>query len=137
MAYNRIKGFLGQGLFSRRVLFFIRLLKFVKEKFPSIYAKSSLMLGVGETEDEVLETMADLRKAGVSFLTIGQYLRPSHKHLALEEYVTPEKFDYFRQWGEAFGFETVASGPLVRSSYKAGEFYIKRKFEVRDGMENA
>lgn len=105
----------------------LRVLQYVKENFTKIYTKSSLMLGCGETDDEVLEAMQDLRKAGVSFLTLGQYLRPSKKHLTVFEYVPPEKFEFFKAWGETFGFEYVASGPLVRSSYKAGEFYIKRK----------
>lgn len=103
----------------------LAVLKFVREKYSHIFTKSSLMLGLGEQDDEVLEAMDDLRHSGVSFLTLGQYLRPSAKHLPVKEYVSPEKFDYFKKWGEVFGFEYVASGPLVRSSYKAGEFYIR------------
>lgn len=116
----------------------LQVLEFVKKNFPQICTKSSLMLGCGETDDEILETMQALRAVGVSFLTLGQYLRPTKKHLPVMEYVSPEKFDYFKQWGEAFGFKYVASGPLVRSSYKAGEFYIKRKIQgVNYGLENA
>lgn len=103
----------------------LAVLDFVGRKFPRIHTKSSLMLGCGELESEVLETMGDLRGVGVGFLTLGQYLRPSPKHMPLTEYVTPEKFDYLRLWGETLGFGVVASGPLVRSSYKAAEFYIK------------
>ena len=80
---------------------------------------------LGETDDEIRATMLDLRSAGVGILTLGQYLRPSKGHLAVKEYVTPEKFDEWREEGEAMGFSYVASGPLVRSSYRAGEFYIK------------
>ena len=92
---------------------------------PSVVTKSSIMLGLGETDDEIRATMLDLRSAGVGILTLGQYLRPSKGHLAVKEYVTPEKFDEWREEGEAMGFSYVASGPLVRSSYRAGEFYIK------------
>lgn len=117
----------------------LKVLKFVKEKFPSIYTKSSLMLGVGETDDEILEAFEDLKKAGVSFLTLGQYLQPSHNHLPVQEFVAPEKFDYLKNWGETFGFDSIAAGPLVRSSYRAGEFFIKRKIVERKnyGLENA
>lgn len=117
----------------------LKVLKFVKEADFKIYTKSSLMLGCGELDDEVLETMQNLREVGVSFLTLGQYLRPSKKHRPVFEYVHPEKFEYFRKWGEAFGFEYVASGPLVRSSYKAGEFYVKSKIQKErdDGMAHA
>ena len=112
----------------------LQVLKFIREKVPNIYTKSSLMLGCGELDDEVLEAMADLRKIDVSFLTLGQYLRPSKKHLPVVEFVAPEKFEFFKNWGETFGFEYVAAGPLVRSSYKAGEFYVRRAIH---GMENA
>lgn len=88
--------------------------------------KSSIMLGVGETQDEVIRTMVDLRAVGCSFLTLGQYLQPTPKHLAVQAFVTPAKFDAYRDLGEQLGFAYVASGPLVRSSYKAGEFYIRQ-----------
>lgn len=87
--------------------------------------KSSIMLGLGETDDEVRTVMRDLRGVGVRVLTFGQYLQPTPRHLAVEEYVSPEKFAQFAREGEAMGFAYVASGPLVRSSYKAGEFYIE------------
>lgn len=103
----------------------LKVLEFVKKSDPKIYTKSSLMLGCGETDDEVLQAMHDLRGAGVSFLTLGQYLRPTKKHMAVEEFVSPSKFDYFKNWGEVFGFNYVAAGPLVRSSYKAAEGYIR------------
>ena len=112
-------------------------LKAAKEHAPEghrLYTKTSLMLGLGETEEEVLEAMRDLRGVGVDVLTLGQYLRPTEKHLAVVEYVTPERFDYYREQGEAMGFRYVASGPMVRSSYKAGELFIAAMMD-RDAEE--
>lgn len=83
------------------------------------------MLGLGETDEEVIQTMKDLRAIDVDVVTFGQYLRPTGNHLSVVEYVKPEKFDHFRQVGEDMGFKYVASGPMVRSSYKAGEFYLE------------
>jgi len=83
------------------------------------------MLGLGETDEEVLRTMHDLRAIDVDVVTFGQYLRPTEGHLSVVEYVRPEKFDFFRGVGERLGFRYVASGPMVRSSYKAGEFFIE------------
>jgi lipoyl synthase len=103
----------------------LSILKHAKEVLPSIYTKSSLMLGLGEEDEEVLQSMTDLRAVGVDFLAIGQYLRPSSWHLAVEEYVHPSKFDYFRKKGLSLGFKYVASGPLVRTSYRAGEFFVE------------
>ncbi len=91
---------------------------------PGQMTKTSIQLGHGETEAEVLDAMRLLRAEAVDFLTLGQYLRPSLNHLQVQEYVTPETFDRLRIAGEAMGFRYVASGPLVRSSYKAGEFFI-------------
>ena len=85
------------------------------------------MLGLGETKEEIVEAMCDMRKVGVKFLTLGQYLQPTLKHLAVERFVTPEEFEEFRKVGEEMGFLYVASGPLVRSSYKAAEFFIEKK----------
>ena len=85
------------------------------------------MLGLGETKEEVVEAMCDMRAVGVSFLTLGQYLQPTLKHLAVERFVTPEEFEDFKKFGEEMGFLYVASGPLVRSSYKAAEFFIEKK----------
>ena len=87
--------------------------------------KSSIMLGLGETRDEVRTAMRDLRAVGCDILTLGQYLRPSEKHLAVEEWVPPEVFAELEREGLALGFKFVAAGPLVRSSYKAGEFFVK------------
>ncbi len=88
--------------------------------------KSGIMLGLGETEEEVLETMDDLRAVGVSILTLGQYLQPTHKHLPVSEFITPEKFEEYKEIGLAKGFRFVESGPLVRSSYHA-EKHIEKK----------
>ena len=83
--------------------------------------KSGMMVGLGETWDEIIDTMRDLRSVDCDLLTIGQYLRPSQKHIALDRWYTPEEFDQLRLEGEALGFRRVASGPLVRSSYHADE----------------
>jgi lipoic acid synthetase len=88
------------------------------------YVKSSIMVGIGETDVEVEETMVDLRRAGVDIVTLGQYLRPSQKHAAVDRYVTPEQFDRFAAFGRELGFAFVASGPLVRSSYHAAEAFV-------------
>ena len=100
-------------------------LEHAKKVKPGLYTKTSIMLGLGETDEEVIQTMKDLREIDVDVVTFGQYLRPTETHLSVVEYVTPEKFDYFREIGEELGFKYVASGPLVRSSYKAGEFYLE------------
>ncbi|MCO5576085.1 hypothetical protein L7F22_029892 [Adiantum nelumboides] len=100
-------------------------LKHAKEAKQGVLTKSSIMLGLGESDDEIRETMQDLRAIDVDILTLGQYLQPTPLHLTVKEYVTPEKFDYWKEYGESIGFRYVASGPLVRSSYRAGEFYIE------------
>ena len=105
-------------------------LRYLKQQCPDGYTKSSLMLGVGESRTETLQAMKDLRNAGVDFLTIGQYLQPSKKHLKVEKFMHPDEFDELALQGDKMGFEYVASGPLVRSSYKAAEFYIERKIRV-------
>ena len=101
----------------------LEFLALARHRFPSTTAvKSNLILGMGETDDEVLECMRDLRAVGVNTLTIGQYLQPSAQHLHLERYVTPESFRRFRFYGEQeLGFDHVESGPMVRSSYHAGQ----------------
>jgi lipoic acid synthetase len=100
---------------------------------PTVFTKSSLMLGLGEEEGEVLEALELLRGAGVDFLTLGQYLRPSPQHAPVREYVTPERFDELGGIARGLGFAYVASGPLVRSSYKAGEFFAARAVRERRG----
>jgi lipoyl synthase len=86
-----------------------------------VLSKSGIIVGLGETNDEVVETMHDLREHGVDVLTIGQYLQPSSKHTKIERWVHPDEFRWFREQGEALGFGSVFSGPLVRSSYRADE----------------
>ena len=103
----------------------LTVLRNAKKLNPSIYTKSAIMLGIGEKDDEVLQAMRDLRDSGVDFLAIGQYLRPSKNHIGVVEYVRPEKFEYFGAKAKEIGFLYTAAGPLVRSSYKAGEFFIK------------
>ncbi|KAK1309161.1 hypothetical protein QJS10_CPA09g01119 [Acorus calamus] len=95
--------------------------------------KSSIMLGLGETDEEVKETMVDLRSIGVDILTLGQYLQPTPLHLTVKEFVTPEKFAHWKDYGESIGFSYIASGPLVRSSYQAGEFFVQSM--VRESKE--
>jgi lipoic acid synthetase len=92
---------------------------------PHVLTKSSLMLGLGETEDEIASTLDDLKRAAVDVVTFGQYLRPTPNHLAVERYVTPEEFDTYRQWGLKRGFLEVVAGPLVRSSYRADRVFEK------------
>jgi lipoic acid synthetase len=83
------------------------------------------MLGLGEKEDEVMQAAEDLKSVGVDIVTIGQYLQPTRKHLAVKEYIPLEKFDSYKKSLEKMGFAYVVAGPLVRSSYKAGELFIK------------
>ena len=99
--------------------------------------KSSVMLGLGESHDEVVQTMKDLRGVGCDVVTFGQYLRPANRHLKVEEYVPPERFDEFRDIALDMGFVYCASGPLVRSSYKAGEFFMKHYLDRRRALEAA
>ncbi len=103
----------------------LKTLEIVKELAPEIYTKSSIMLGLGEAEDEVVAAMRDLRDVGVDILTLGQYLQPTKRHLPVVEYVHPEKFEKLRKIGEELGFLVVAAGPLVRSSYKAAEYFAR------------
>jgi lipoic acid synthetase len=107
----------------------LRVLELAKELDPGMYTKSSIMLGLGETEEEVVETMEDLRAIDVNILTLGQYLQPTFKHLDVETFVHPEQFDRYREIGESLGFLFVASGPLVRSSYRAGEYFMQNVIE--------
>jgi len=100
-------------------------LRRAKQRAPELVTKSSIMVGIGETDDEVVETMRELREAGVDILTLGQYLRPTPKHAPVDRYVTPAQFDAFAEAGRALGFSFVASGPLVRSSYKAAEVFVR------------
>jgi len=103
----------------------VELLQRVNRQNPDILTKSGIMVGLGETPAEVIEVMESLRAAGVNLLTIGQYLAPSPKHHPVVEYIHPDQFLAYKKAGEAMGFAHVASGPLVRSSYHAGEAYLK------------
>ncbi len=107
----------------------LSVLRDVKKLNRNVYTKSSIMVGLGESEEEVAVAMVHLRRAGVDFLTVGQYLRPSSRHLSVVEYVKPSQFERYRAMGEGLGFRYVASGPLVRSSYRAGEFFIRSAIE--------
>jgi len=98
---------------------------------PEVLTKSSLMLGLGETEDEIAATLDDLKRAAVDIVTFGQYLRPTVNHLPVERYVTPEEFDLYRQWGLKRGFLEVVAGPLVRSSYRAERVFEKNNVGLK------
>jgi len=99
------------------------LLRRAKDIDPRTITKSSLMLGLGENDDELKETLVDLREAGVDIVTMGQYLHPARAELPVAHYIAPEEFDRWRKEAEELGFSYVSSGPLVRSSYKAAEAY--------------
>ncbi len=103
----------------------LQVLKNVKKLDSDIYTKSSIMLGFGEKYSEVIQTMRDLRGVEVDILTIGQYLQPSDFHISIKEFVHPDEFIKLKDVAEDMGFKYVASGPLVRSSYKAGEYFVK------------
>ena len=95
------------------------------DRTQPVLTKTSIMLGLGEADEEILQTLRDLRDVDVDVVTFGQYLQPTRKHLPVQHYVTPEKFEQWQRVGEEMGFKYVASGPLVRSSYKAGEFFLQ------------
>ena len=97
----------------------MQVLAHAKQFHPAVLTKSSLMLGLGETDEEISQTMDDLRAARVDILTLGQYLRPTPNHLEIQRWVTPEEFAQYREWALAKGFLECVSGPLVRSSYRA------------------
>lgn len=113
----------------------LNVLRTVKELEPSIYTKSGIMLGLGETKDEVVRTLRDLRDAGVDAVTIGQYLRPTMRHLPVNDFVHPNQFKEYEAIGEEMGFAFVASGPFIRSSYNAIEFSKKVMAERLAKME--
>ncbi|AFZ66229.1 lipoyl synthase [Deinococcus peraridilitoris] len=104
----------------------LAVLAHAKAARPDVYTKTSIMLGLGETHEEILEAMRDCRAAGVDVLTFGQYLRPTEHHLKVERYVTPEEFAQLREIGLQMGFVEVVSGPLVRSSYKAEQLFMDK-----------
>jgi lipoyl synthase len=110
--YRRVRP---QGKYDRT----LELLKRSRELAPGVYTKSGIMVGLGETDDEVREAMQDLRAVGCDILTVGQYLQPTQKHLNVENFVPPEQFDAWREFGESLGFLQVVASPLTRSSYHA------------------
>ncbi|GAB1601631.1 lipoyl synthase, mitochondrial-like [Argonauta hians] len=103
----------------------MKVLEHAKLTDPKLITKTSLMLGFGETDAQILKTMEDLRKINVDCLTLGQYMQPTKRHIKVKEYIHPDKYKYWKEVGDRLGFAYTASGPLVRSSYKAGEFYLK------------
>ena len=113
----------------------LRLLEQVKERDPSQFTKSGLMVGLGETKEEVMQVMDDMRSAGVDFLTIGQYLQPTRKHAAVDRFVTPDEFKAYETIAYAKGFLLVSSSPLTRSSYHADEDFAKLRAVREAGLE--
>ncbi len=107
----------------------LRVLEYLKQRPENLYTKSSIMVGLGETDEELEQTFKDLRGVGVDVLTLGQYLQPSQYHLRVERFATPEKFAEYQKLAQSYGFLYVASGPLVRSSYRAAEFFMKGLME--------
>ncbi|MCO4794439.1 MAG: lipoyl synthase [Bacteriovoracaceae bacterium] len=110
----------------------LKVLKTVKELNPKQYTKTSIMLGLGEKDHQVEQALRDLREVGCDIVTFGQYLSPTkfhERHLPVLEYIHPDKFEHWKKVAEEMGFLYVASGPLVRSSYKAGEFFMKGVIE--------
>ncbi len=101
----------------------LNLLSKIKKLNNSMNSKSGFMVGIGETYDQIINTMKDLRKSDVDFLTIGQYLQPTNKHTKIKKYYTPDEFNKFKRIGLDFGFKHVESGPLVRSSYHAADVF--------------
>jgi lipoic acid synthetase len=111
----------------------IRALQRVKELADyRVFTKSAIMLGLGEEEVEVKQSLSDLRQAGVEFVNLGQYMRPTNKHLSIKRFAHPDEFDRLGAYAEEIGFIAVASAPLVRSSYKAHEYYAKAIEKVKD-----
>ena len=112
-------------------------LREARRQDAQVFTKSSLMLGLGESHEEIVESLERLREAEVDFLTLGQYLRPTTNHAPVREYVSPERFAEYEQLGQELGFRYTASGPLVRSSYRAGEFFAARLVRERREQEHA
>lgn len=113
----------------------LRLLDRVKELDPKMFTKSGVMVGLGETPDEVVGVMDDLRSADVDFLTIGQYLRPTPRHIAVARFVTPSEFEDYRRMALARGFLMVSASPLTRSSYHAGDDFVRLRAARRARLE--
>ena len=114
----------------------LSLLAHAKKYNPEILTKTSLMLGLGETDEEILQTLKDLHKINLDIVTFGQYLRPTPNHLTVERYVPPSDFDKYRQWGLDMGFVEVVSGPFVRSSYRAERALEGNNAGIRNSTES-
>ncbi|KOG96688.1 lipoate synthase [Saccharomyces eubayanus] len=110
----------------------LSVLERAKMTVPTLLTKTSIMLGLGETDEQIIQTMRDLRDIGCDVVTFGQYMRPTKRHMKVVEYVKPEKFDYWKEKALEMGFLYCASGPLVRSSYKAGEAFIENVLNKRN-----
>ena len=104
----------------------LRVLENAKKLRPASFTKSALMLGLGEEASEIEQSLKDMRESGVEIVTIGQYLQPSNKHLNIKRFVHPDEFKHWQKFAESIGFKGVASGPLVRSSYKAAHLFPER-----------
>ncbi len=113
----------------------LKVLEHLKNRPEGLYTKSSIMVGLGESDEELLQTCRDLRSVGVDVLTLGQYLQPSQYHLRVARFMPPEQFEALKREAEAMGFLYVAAGPLVRSSYRAAEFFMKGLMD-RKRLEN-
>ena len=113
----------------------LAVLRKAKEVKPSLITKTSIMLGLGEKDDEIYRAMEGLRESDVDVVTFGQYMQPTKRHKKVVEYITPKKFDHLAAKAKEMGFLYVASGPLVRSSYKAGEYFIQNVLEQRRALE--
>ncbi|MFZ9521717.1 MAG: lipoyl synthase [Silvanigrellaceae bacterium] len=116
----------------------LRVLQNAKHLRPATFTKSALMLGLGEEPAEIEQSLKDMRESGVEIVTIGQYLQPSNKHLSIKRFVHPDEFKHWQQFAESIGFKGVASGPLVRSSYKAAHLFPERsRVKSSAALENA
>ncbi|OLL23098.1 Lipoyl synthase, mitochondrial [Neolecta irregularis DAH-3] len=113
----------------------LQVLYFAKSVQKNLITKTSIMLGLGETDDEIIHALNELRKNDVDVVTFGQYMRPTKRHMKVIEYIAPDKFDYWKEKALEMGFLYVASGPLVRSSYKAGEAFIENVLKKRKSEE--
>jgi len=112
-------------------------LQHAKKSMPSVLVKTSVMLGLGESRKEILQTMRDCRDAGVEVITFGQYLRPTKRHLKVEQWVPPEEFEFWKTQADQMGFLYCASGPMVRSSYRAGEYFLESLLRQRAAQRSS
>jgi lipoic acid synthetase len=115
----------------------LQLLARIKELDPAMFTKSGIMVGLGESREEVLQVMDDLRAAGVDFLTIGQYLQPTRKHAPVDRFVTPDEFASYAVAARAKGFLMVSASPLTRSSYHAGDDFVRLRQARADQLSKA